>query len=339
LAVEEFEFLNPTTVAEALSFRAKYGKDSRFFAGGTNLLYMMKRGVRKPRYLINLKSIRDLEATTFDDSRGLRIGSLTTVENLENSGLMKEKFPIVAQAAKKIASPQIRYMATVGGNLCQDVWCWYLLEDFPCWLNGGEYCFAPEGDNRYHHSVLGGYLCFAVHPSDLATALSALDATMVIASKDGTKEISLEKFLPGFTKVEGQLRQNILKSDEILTEVRVAPKWQDSRGVFLKYAVRQSFDFALASAAVTMRMENDRCIEVRIVVGGIAPSPYRARQAEDILMGKRLEKALLENAVEHLFEKTIPLSGNSYRIQISKDLVTRALGHLSSPYEENFIAP
>ena len=252
---------------------------------------------------------------------------------------MKEKFPILAQAAKKIASPQIRYMATVGGNLAQDVWCWYLLEDFPCWLNGGDYCFAPEGDNRYHHSVLGGYFCFAVHPSDLATALSALDATLVIAGKDGTKEISLEKFLPGFTKVEGQLRQNVLKSDEILTEIRVAPKWQEAKGVFLKYAARQSFDFALASTAVTMRLENDRCKDIRIVLGGIAPSPFRARGAEDILLGKRLDKNLLEDAVEHLFGKTIALSGNSYRIQIGKDLVSKALGHLSFPYEEKFISP
>ncbi|MDA4131428.1 MAG: FAD binding domain-containing protein [Thaumarchaeota archaeon] len=339
MVVEEFAFLNPRSIAEAVSLHTKYGEDSRFFAGGTNLLYMMKRGVRKPRYLINLKTIRDLDLTTFDDTQGLRIGSLTTIESLENSKLMKEKFPILAQAAKKIASPQIRYMATVGGNLCQDVWCWYLLEDFPCWLNGGEYCFAPEGDNRYHHSVLGGYFCFAVHPSDLATAFCALDATLVITGGDGTKEISLESFLPGFTKVEGQLRQNILKGDEILTEIRVAPRWQEAKGVFVKYAVRQSFDFALSSAAVTMRMENDRCADVRIVIGGIAPLPFRARQAEAVLIGKRLDKTLLEDAVEQLFGKTIALSGNAYRIQISKDLVAKALGQLSFPYEEKFIAP
>jgi xanthine dehydrogenase YagS FAD-binding subunit len=336
--IEDFELLSPDSVNEAISYQSKFGKDARFFAGGTNLIYMMKRGVRSPRYLINLKTIQDLDSIGFDEE-GLCIGSLATVEEVENSGLIREKFPILAQAARRIASPQIRYMATVGGNLCQDVWCWYLLEDFPCWLNGGKRCFAPEGDNRYHHSVLGGYLCFAVHPSDLATALCALDATVAITGKEGTREIPIESLLPGFTKVEGELRQNVLRHDEILTKVRVKKQWEQANGVFIKFASRQSFDFALASVAVTMQMENECCKDVRIVLGGIAPSPFRERKSEEVLRGKVLTEDLLEKAVSSMFEKTIPLSGNAYRIQIGRDLAQRALAQLSFPYKEKIIAP
>jgi xanthine dehydrogenase YagS FAD-binding subunit len=337
LKMESFELINPTSVKDAISYRLKFPDNSRFFAGGTNLLYLMKRRVRDPHYLINLKRIKELEFLSYDDKEGLRIGPLTTLEQLESSEIIQKKSRILSQAARRIASPQIRYMATVGGNLCQEVWCWYLLEDFPCWLNGGKYCFAPQGDNRYHHSVLGGYLCFAVHPSDLATALCALDATVMITGKEGTREVQLENFLPGFSMVEDKLQPNTLKSDEVLTEVRVKHDWLNAEGVFIKFATRQSFDFALASTAVTFKMEDAVCKDVRIIIGGIGPHPFRSRRAEEMLRDNKPTTDILAKAVENLFERTIPLSGNEYRIQISKDLVRRALAQLSSPDKSKFI--
>lgn len=327
----DFTCLDAESAREAIELKSKYGSDSVYVAGGTNLLYLMKRGVRSPKYLINLKNIKDMNSVTFDDKQGLSMGSLVKVNHLQYSDPVNEHYQIIAQSANKIASPQIRNTATVGGNLSQDVWCWYLAEGFKCWMNNGKHCYAPAGDNRYHHSVTGGYVCFAVHPSDLAPALYALDAKVDVAGSNHEKHISIDELLPGYTKVEGKLKPNILTSDEIITAVHVPTPPKGSRGIFLKYAARESFDFALASVALVMDLEGDLCKDLRVVLGGVATKPYRAETVESVLKNKNVTQNLLDKASEKVFEKESPLSGNAYRVRIAKELVRRALFQICSP--------
>jgi len=325
--VHDFVLLEPESLEEAISLRSKH-QDSTYIAGGTNLLYMVRRGVRRPKYLINLKSIRNLDSVEYN-KEGLRIGPLAKISALEHSEIVRDKFPVLSQAASKIASPQIRNMGTFGGNLCQEVWCWYLLEGFNCWLNDGKYCYAPAGDNRYHHSLMGGYHCFAVHPSDLGPVLKMLDAKITVAGLSGVRTISVDQLLPGFTKVEDMLKVNCLKPDELITEVQIPNMLEGSKSIFIKSAIRESFDFALSSVALLMMLEGDYCKDVRIVLGGVATKPYRARKAEDLLINQTITEDLVDNAVESVFDKVIPLSGNAYRIELSKALVRKAIRHLA----------
>jgi xanthine dehydrogenase YagS FAD-binding subunit len=325
--MNEFSYLEARSVEEAIALKQKHGTESAFVAGATNQLYLMKRGVRKPKFLINVKTINGLDAITFDENHGLEIGSLVKINDLQESQLVTGHYPMLAQCAGKIASPQIRNAATVGGNLSQEVWCWYLAEGFDCWMNGGKYCYAPDGDNRYHHSVNGGYVCLAVHPSDLATAFLALEAKVHVAGRGGgSRVLGIEELLPGFTKVEGKLKQNALTNDEVITLVSIPPLPTGSRGVFTKYAVRDSFDFALSSVAMVMELEGgDYCKGLRVAIGGVANNPFRATRVESELTGRRLSRGLLEACVEKVFKKEAPLNKNAYRIHLTKELVRQAV--------------
>ncbi len=323
--MHDFTYLEAASVEEAVALSAKYGADSAMLAGGTNLLYLMKRGVRLPKYLINIKGVNGLDSVRFDKKGGLVIGSLVSLDDLEHSEDVVRNYPMLSTCAGGIASPQIRNMGTVGGNLSQEVWCWYLTEGFNCWMNGGKHCFAPGGDNRYHHSVTSGYICMAIHPSDLAPAFEALDARIHVLGPNYEKEIGIEDLLPGFTMVEGRLKQNTLKTGELITAVKIPAPARGSRGVFLKFSARKSFDFALSSVAMVMTIEDGFCLDSRIVFGAVATKPYRAVGMESALKGKRITEGLLRQASQKVFDKEIPLSMNSYRIQLTKELARKAL--------------
>ncbi len=329
--LDDFDYLTPRSLSEAIALRAKYGDESTYVAGGTNLLYLMKREVRKPKYLINIKEIEGMDSVSYDDKTGLTMGGLVKISDLQRSDVILTHYPILSQCAARIASPQIRNAATVGGNLSQEVWCWYLAEGFNCWMNGGKHCYAPAGDNRYHHSVTGGYICMAIHPSDLATSFAALDARVDVVGSGGRKELTVEQLLPGYTKVEGRLKQNILRSDEIITSVRIPPPPEGSRSIFLKYAARESFDFALSSVAALIILERGVCKDLSIFLGGVSTGPYRSTKAQSILRGKKVSKSLLEEAAQNAFSKEMPLSLNAYRIRLTNELLLEALTELCSP--------
>ena len=331
----DFDYLNPTSLSEAIALKEKYGENATFIAGGTNLLYLMKRGVRKPKYLINIKNIEGLDSITFDEKTGLHVGGNAKISALQESEVVLTHYPMLSQCASRIASPQIRNSATVGGNLSQEVWCWYLAEGFNCWMNGGKHCYAPAGDNRYHHTLTGGYICMAIHPSDLATGFAALDAKVEVLGSGGKKkELGIAELLPGYTKVEGKLKQNVLKKDEIVTSISVPTPHPNSRSIFLKYSTRESFDFALSAIAVSMTIERDICTDARIFLGGVSTGPYRSHKAESILKGNNISKQLLEDASRDAFSKQMPLSLNAYRIRITNELLRDALFQLCAPMTE-----
>lgn len=335
----DFTYLDPDTVKEALSLRAKYGDEATFLSGGTNVLYMMKREVRKPKYLINLKSVKGLNTIRWDEKEGLTVGALVNLTKLQHDENVILNFPILSQSTSRIASPQIRNAATVGGNLSQEVWCWYLMEGFPCWMNGGKHCFAPEGDNRYHHTVTGGFICMAIHPSDLAPALYAMNANVTIAGPDHEKKVKIPELLQGYTKVEGKLKQNTLHANELITSIHVPTPQKGTKTVFLKSAARESFDFALASASISVTLEGANCTAASVILGGVATMPYKATRAESKLVGGKITPELIGEASSLVFERESPLSMNSYRIHLAKELVKQGLLQACGFKEEYDLTP
>lgn len=323
--MRDFTYVNSGSVEEAIKSRVNNGDDATFISGGTNLLYLMKRDVRRPKYLINLKNISGLDSIHWNEDLGLQIGALVKLSDLQESKDVSEHYPILLQCVSRIASPQIRNVATVGGNLSQEVWCWYLTEGFKCWMNGGKHCYAPGGDNRYHHSVAGGFICMAVHPSDLAPAFYALNAKLKIVGPGYEKTIGINELLPGISRVEGRLKQNALLNSEVITSISIPPPVPGSMGIFLKCASRESFDFSLASVSLVMALDGERCTDIDVVLGGVATMPYKATKVESLLKGKTISPQLIEDASALVFERESPLSMNEYRIHLARDLVRTAL--------------
>ncbi len=318
--MKPFQHLNARTLEEAVSAA---GKKAMLIAGGTDCLSVLKNGVLPacPEVLVNIKTIPGL-ASIEESGAGLRIGALATLAEVAASPVVRKKYKIVAEAAGSVASPQIRNMGTIGGNLCQDTRCWYYRcspftgRSYHCRRKGGSTCFAVAGDNRYH-AVLGGKRCFAVCPSDTAVALAALDAMLTITGPAGERTIPLGDF---FT-----VRGNILKPHEILTEVRIPPPPREARQTFLKFRIRNAIDFAIVSAASVVTMEDGTCLGARIALGAVAPTPVRAREAERAMSGKPLNNTMVKDAAEVAVAGAKPLAMNAYKIEIAKTLVKRVL--------------
>ncbi|MCL6642821.1 MAG: xanthine dehydrogenase family protein subunit M [Candidatus Bipolaricaulota bacterium] len=296
-------------------------------AGGTDLLGELKARLRSPKRLVNLKSLSDLREIAYSPKTGLRIGALVTLAQIEQHPVIRERFSLLAQAASSAATPQLRNMGTVGGNLCQKPRCWYYRNKlFHCWLKGGEKCFAEDGENKYH-AILGADRCHAVHPSDLAPALIALDATIRVVGPDLDGEILLQELYAKPTESHRQM--TILGPGELITEIRVPTPKENARGVYLKAMERQSWSFALVSVAALLHCEGERIADARIVLGGVAAIPWRAKDSEKILIGQRFSEELAERAAEAAVAGAQPLRDNAYKIPLAKGLVKQALRALA----------
>ena len=327
--MKAFEWTNPASVNEAVklltaSTPADIDEAPRAIAGGQDLLTTMKDYTSRPARLVNLKSIRGLNRIT-RNARGLTIGALVTLTELEEHEGVRKGFPGLAEAALSIASPQIRNLGTVGGNLCQRPRCWYFrLEEVICLKKGGSECYAASGENKYNAIIAGGP-SFIVHPSDLAPMLLALGATVTVVGTTGKRVIPLDKF---FTlPTEGNIRrENVLKNEEIITEIFVPASPLAARSTYLKFKERESLDFALASAAVAVRLGTNGTVrEARIVLGGVAPVPWRVPAAEKFLVGKNLQPEVLTEAGKIALAEAQPLEKNAYKVPLAQTLVRRAL--------------
>src|SRR5215211_8232804 len=258
--MKAFEWTNPTTINEAVKMLTASPGDideaPRPIAGGQDLLTTMKDYTSRPVRLVNLKNIRGLNRITLN-ARGLTIGALVTLTELGEHAGVRKSFPGLAEAAHSIATPQIRNLGTVGGNLCQRPRCWYFrLEEAVCLKKGGSECFAANGENKYN-AILGGGPSYIVHPSDLAPMLLALGATVTVTGSEGKRVISLDKFftLPS----EGNIRrENVLENDELISEIFVPASALAERSTYLKFKERESLDFALASVAAAVQLAPDR---------------------------------------------------------------------------------
>jgi xanthine dehydrogenase YagS FAD-binding subunit len=323
--MRSFEHVNASDIQTAIALLREPHTEA--IAGGTDLLGELKARLRSPKRLVNIKTLSELHEIGYSPQMGLRIGALVTLAQIEQHPAIRERFSLLAQAASSAATPQLRNMGTVGGNLCQKPRCWYYRNKlFHCWLKGGDTCFAEDGENKYH-AILGADRCHAVHPSDLAPALMALDATIRVVGPDLDGEISLAEL---YTKpTESHRQMTILGPGELITEIRVPTPKGDSRGVYLKAMERQSWSFALVSVAAQLNFEGERIAEARLVLGGVAAIPWRAKDAENILRGQKFSEELAERAAEAAVAGAQPLRYNAYKVKLAQALVKRALGVLA----------
>ena len=318
-----FKHIDAASTEDALSALAQYGKGARVLAGGQDLLFRIKKYIVKPDCVVNIKTIPGLNYIRCNSGENLRIGALTTLAQVARSSQLRRNYAVLAEAAGVVASPQIRNMGTLGGNICQDVWCWYLQDGFSCWKSGGKFCDLAGGDSRYYGSIMGGHLCLSNHPSDTAVALAALDARIHIASPRGRRVSAISEFLPGHSWIDGRLQSHALPADEIVTDIEIP--FRATRSAYVKFALRKSWDFAIASAAVSAVMRDGIWAEGRVVLGGVATHPYRTQAAEMLLQNQPISQALAAEAAEAALQHAKPLKMNSYKVEVTKTLVRRAL--------------
>jgi xanthine dehydrogenase YagS FAD-binding subunit len=322
--MKRFEYLNATSVEEAVKMLS--AQNARALGGGTDLLGIMKEGLLPTDRVVNLKSIPGLDQIK-EEGGELRIGALTRIADIAANAAVGQKAPALAQAAALVASPQIRNMGTLGGNLAQKVRCWYFrdVDRADCYKRDGSFCYAVLGASDLH-AIFDGAACFAVQPSDTATALSALNATIVVAGPGGTKTIAVDDFFIG-PKTD-YLRETALEQDEIITEVRIPAAALTQPQVFLKAAPRKSIDFARGSVAVLLS-GSPVVQSARITLGGVAPTPHRAADSEAFLAGKRLDLPTIAQAATLAANGARPLASNEYKIQLVQGLVRSALTKLA----------
>ncbi len=320
--MHNFDFVNAATTERAVELLGRDRDHVKILAGGTDLLDELKEGIVTPATLVNIKPIQNLKHIRFG-SGGLQLGALATLSDVQADPNVVKYYPALRQALDLLASPQIRNMATVGGNLCQRPRCWYYRDkDLHCRRKGGPVCYSVAGENTYH-AVLGGHQCYIVHPSDLAPALIAYDARVTYAGPDGHKTLPLEEFFIG-PSVD-ITRENVLQQDELVEEISLPAPPEGSRGVFLKVRDRQAWDFATVSVAAVLEMDGHRCRRARIVLGAVAPVPWPAPQAERLLTGTNIAEKVAEQAAEAALEGARPMSMNAYKVPLAKRLVRRAI--------------
>lgn len=323
--MKDIVVLKPTSIGQATALAASFGHSTSYYAGGQDLLYRLKRRLaNNPRRLIDLKGIPELQYLRLEEG-ALHVGPLVRLSELAESDVVRHSFPALAAAADSIASPQIRNAGTVAGNLCQDVWCSYLLEDFACNLNGGKYCPAAAGETSIYHSAVAQKRCVAVHPSDLAPALLALDAKVTVSGPNGTRTLSIDELLPGLRRTGRAYRVNALADGELVTEIVVPCPRPGARQAYAKNRFRQSWDFAAVNVAVVLVLDAGVCREARIGLGGVAIHPWRVAESERQLVGRPFDRDACTAASAAALKGTRLLRGGHYKQVLARELTRSTL--------------
>jgi xanthine dehydrogenase YagS FAD-binding subunit len=316
--VNAFEYVRATSLAEVLE-QLRGGAVAK--AGGVDLLDLMKEQLVSPRRLVGLKAVPELAFVR--DEGTLRLGALCTVAELAASPLVRARWPLLADAAAHVATPQVRNMATIGGNLLQRPRCWYFRSaDFPCRKKGGVTCFAQLGESQ-HHAIIDNHLCAMVHPSTLATALVALGASVKAVGPGGERTLLVEQLLtPPAVDVT---REHALGRDELLVEVHLPPPAEGTKSAFHKHVAKESFDWPTAEVAAVLELARGRVRRASLVLGAMAPVPHRAREAEAWLAGRALDDTSAREAARAAVRKATPLAKNVYKVQVFEAVIRRAL--------------
>lgn len=325
--MKSFELYEPASVQEAVGILAKFGPKAKALAGGTDLVagvmkdWVAGDGMPLPDALVDLTTIPQLRGIKVDRS-GATIGAITTLTDIVESKELGRRFPLLTQAAHSVASLLIRNAGTLGGNINQRPRCWFLRgRDFNCYKKGGDTCFSVTGDNR-HHAIIGGELCYIVHPSDTATALLALNAQARIAGPGGERTVPFDDYFVG--PRQDVLRENVLKPEELLVEVFVPAPAPGARQVWTKLKDRQVYDFAIVSVAAVFTVEGDTWKDGRIVLGGVSPVPYRALVVENQLKGKSIRSGIRQAAAA-IRTVARPVSMNAYKVDLAQNLIERTI--------------
>jgi xanthine dehydrogenase YagS FAD-binding subunit len=328
-----FEYTRAATIDEAPGLVAGAHtpqNGSRFLAGGTDLLTLMKADVVTPSLLVDIKRTKGVPRGIEETGDGLTLGALTTLSEIERHPLIIERYRALAEAVSLAATPQLRNMATIGGNLLQRPRCWYYRSSlFHCWLKGGTECQARDGENQ-HHALFGATSdtspCVAVHPSDPAAALIALGAAIRLRGSSGERTLLVEELFAEPT--DKRRTETVIQPDELVLDVSLPTPSSGARSTYLKAMDRKVWAFALVGVAASLRLERRQVTDARIVLSGVAPIPWRARDAEKVLLGQDLTPELVARAAETALEGARPLEHNGYKVPLACTLVRRALTDL-----------
>lgn len=318
--MQAFEYASPATLQDALGMLGSKWGESNVLAGGTDLISLMKEYIETPKRLINIKGIKELGGIQ-SSKTGLRIGSAVTLEELAENAEVRKSFPSLAEAARGVASPQIRNMGTVGGDLCQRPRCWYFRQGFGLLAMKDGQSLVTDGENRYHAILGNGGPAYFVSASSFGPALVALGAKVRIASASGHREVAASKFF--VTPQNENSREIALLPNEILTEI-IVPH-EGTKNATYEVRQKQALDWPLAAASVALKMKGSTVSSARIVLGHVAPTPWEATQAGQALAGKAVTAESAEEAGKAAVADAKPLSGNAYKVQLARVAVKRAL--------------
>jgi xanthine dehydrogenase YagS FAD-binding subunit len=319
-----FELYQPDSLEGAVELLGRFGADGWALAGGNDSFDWFKDRVKRPRYLVDLNGIAALRGIRETADGGVEIGALTTLTEVETNPLVRERYGVLAQAAGKVASPQIRNTGTIGGNVCQDTRCWYYRYGVDCYRAGGRSCYAdsPKGQNR-EHCLFGADRCVAVSPSDTAPALVVLDARMRIVGPGGEREVAAEDFFIG-PNVDIE-RMTVLEPGEVLASIRLPSDWSGARFYFEKVADRNTWDFALVSVAAAMFVSGDRIERCRLAAGAVQCVPRRLTVVEQVVTGQPKTADTAKLAGQSAVRGATPLNFNHFKIPLLDNLVMRAV--------------
>lgn len=318
-----FQLYQPTSVADAQKLLQQHESGALVLAGGLDSMDWLKDRIRKPKAVVDLGGIDELKGVR-ETSDGVQIGAMTTLTEVAQNPVIRQKYGVLALAAEVVASPQIRNQGTIGGNVSQDTRCWYYRAGWPCYRAGGNICYAdtPVGRNR-EHAILHAERCVAVNPSDTAPALISLDAKFVLSTPKGEQVIDAEDYFIGPDL--DITRMNILRPGSLLTEIRIPSTWAGAEFYFEKVRDRNVWDFPLMNVASAMKASGATIQDSRITVNAVAARPLRLKMVEDAVRGKPRNAATGEAAGKLAVQGAIPLQFNAYKIPLMRNLVKRSI--------------
>ena len=326
--MKNFANVNARSVEEAIRHLREARQEGRAVSaasGGSDLLGMIKDDLVQPDVLVNLKPIVGLRSVT-PHADGQVVGGLISLSRLATHSQILAGYKVLAEAAGSVGTPQIRNTGTLAGNICQRPWCWYLRAGFPCFKNGGDMCFSWIGENQFN-AIFGGGPSYIVHPSDTAPALVALDARFRISGPAGERVVPASEF---FVLPETEVsRENVLDNDELLTAVELPASPEGTTSRYAKVLDREAWTHAIVSVAIVLRMQDGMCRGARIVLGGVAPIPWRLPEVETMLRGQVLSEEIATEAGRLAVAGAQPLSKNAYKVPMTQNLVRRTLLELA----------
>jgi xanthine dehydrogenase YagS FAD-binding subunit len=318
-----FELFQPANVNDALTLLDRHGSNAWVMAGGLDTFDWLKDRSKRTNVVIDLSQMNELRGVK-EVGGGVEIGALTTLTEVVHHPVIREKFGLLMEAAELVASPQIRNQGTLGGNVSQDTRCWYYRSGWTCYRAGGNICYAdtPTAINR-EHAILNADRCVAVSPSDTAPALIALDAKLVIRSRNGERVVDAEQYFVG-PAIE-ITRMTVLRPGELLTAIRIPGTWAGAQFYFEKVRDRQVWDFPLVNVASAMKASGGTIQQLRLAVGAVAATPLRLTAVETAVAGKPRNEETADMAGRLAVEGAQPLRYNAYKIPLMRNLVKRAI--------------
>ncbi len=318
-----FELYQPDSVETALDLLGRFGEDGWAMAGGHDTLDWFKDRAKYSANVVDLSGIASLHGIR-ETADGIEIGAMTTLTEIESSDVIQSRYSLLSSAAGRVASPQIRNVGTLGGNLNQDARCWYYRYGVDCYRAGGNTCYAdtPEGQNR-EHCLWGADRCVAVSQSDVAPAMVVLDARMVIQSADGEREVAAEDYFIG-PEIDIE-RTTAIEPGELLTAVRIPGDWANARFYFEKVADRNTWDFPLVNISSAMFVENGTISRIRMAAGAVQCTPRRLSVVEEVVTGSAPDEETAALAGQAAVRGATPLNFNHFKIPLLENLVKRAI--------------